>query len=97
MLGGRYANYGNNPENYSLPGYSLGGEAGLFSEGFSLGESELTVSAIIDSLFYGQLTLAFADEGGSTEVGIKEAFVQTSTLYEGLTIKLGRFFLVLVI
>jgi len=74
ILDGRFANYQNNPDNYNLPGYSLGNEAGLFSDGFSLGESELTLSSNIDQLFYGQITLAFADEDGSTEVGIEEAF-----------------------
>lgn len=92
ILDGRYASYENNPDNYRLPGYSLGNEAGLSSEGFSLGESELTLSANIDPLFYGKLTLSFADEDGSTEVGIEEAFAQTSALYDGLTIKMGRFF-----
>ena len=92
VLDGRYANYQNNPDNYRIAGYSLGGEAGLASEGLSLGESELTLSANIDQLFYGKLTLAFADENGSTEVGIEEAFAQTSALYDGLSVKMGRFF-----
>ncbi len=38
----------------------------MFSEGLSLGESELTLSANVNQLFYGKLTLAFADEDGST-------------------------------
>ncbi len=92
ILDGRFANYQNNPDNYSLPGYSLGNEAGLFSDGFSLGESELTLSSNIDQLFYGQVTLSFADDNGSTEVGVEEAFAQTSSLFDGLTIKMGRFF-----
>ncbi len=92
ILDGRYASYQNNPDNYQLPGYSLGNEAGLFSDGFSLGESELTLSSNIDQIFYGQITLAFADNNGSTEVGVEEAFAQTSSLFDGLTIKMGRFF-----
>ncbi len=92
ILDGRYANYQNNTDDYQLTGYSLGGESGLFSEGLSLGESELTLSANIDQLFYGRITLAFADEDGATEVGIEEAFAQTPALYDGLTLKMGRFF-----
>ncbi len=92
ILDGRYASYENNPDNYKLPGYSIGAEAGLFAEGLSLGESELTLSSSIDPLFYGKITLSFADEDGSTEVGIEEAFAQTSALYDGLTIKMGRFY-----
>jgi predicted Holliday junction resolvase-like endonuclease len=80
ILDGRYANYQNNPEDYHLTGYSLGGESGLFSEGLSLGESELTLSANVDQLFYGKITLAFADEDGGTEICIEEAFAQTPAL-----------------
>jgi len=92
ILDGQYAHYKNNPNDYRLAGYSLGGESGLSSQGLSLGESELTLSANVDQLFYGKLTLAFADEAGNTEVGIEEAFAQTSALYDGLNIKIGRFF-----
>ncbi|WP_198262857.1 hypothetical protein [sulfur-oxidizing endosymbiont of Gigantopelta aegis] len=92
ILDGRYANYKNDPDAYHITGYSLGGEAGLFSKGLSLGESELTLSSNIDQLFYGKITLSFADEDGNTELGIEEAFAQTSALYDGLTIKMGRFF-----
>ena len=44
ILDGVYASYKNNPKDYALPGYTLGGEAGLAPEGFSLGHSEITFS-----------------------------------------------------
>ncbi len=39
ILDGVYASYKNNPEDYALSGYALGGEARLASEGYSLGHS----------------------------------------------------------
>ncbi len=93
ILDGRYASYQNNPDNYQLPGFSPGDEAGLVPEGFSIGESELTLSSNIDQLFYGKATFSFADDvDGSTSAEVEEAFVQTSALFDGLTIKMGRFF-----
>ena len=56
ILDGVFASYKNNPDDYMLSGYALGGEAGLAAEGFSLGHSEITLSNNIDDKFFGQLT-----------------------------------------
>lgn len=92
VLDGRFARFDNKPENYELPGFMLGGEAGLGTEGFALGHSELIFSANIDDRFYGQFTAAVADHGGKTEVDLEEAFIQTLGLGGGFTVKTGRFF-----
>ena len=95
-LDGGYASYKNDPEDYSLPGYILGGEAGLAPEGFSIGHSELTMSNNIDNRFFGQVTLAVADHEGETEVELEEAFFETlslgSGLGSGLGLRGGRFY-----
>ncbi|PCI69185.1 MAG: hypothetical protein COB26_06625 [Piscirickettsiaceae bacterium] len=88
ILDGRYASYSNNPDDYALAGFALGEEAGLDQSGFSVGESEITLSSTIDDKFYGQMTLAFSDEG----VEVEEIFFQTLGLSDGLTVKGGRFF-----
>jgi len=88
ILNGTYSDYQQNPDNYFIQGFPLGSEASLATKGFSLGESEITLSANIDQAFYGQLTLAFSDDG----VGVEEAFAQTTALANGLTLKMGRFF-----
>ena len=80
------------PDDYELPGFSLGGEAGLGEQGFSVGHSELIMDANIDDKFYGKMTLALADHDGATEVELEEAFIQTLGLGYGLTAKGGRFF-----
>lgn len=91
-LDGRFASLDNDPDDYELPGFALGGESGLGSQGFSLGESELLISSNIDNNLYGQATIGFHDDDGSTEVDLEEAFIQTLGLGKGLTLKAGRFF-----
>jgi len=92
ILDGRYANYDNDPEDYEIPGFSLGGEAELPESGFSLGHIELSASAEIDNIFSGQVTVAIAEHDGETEVEVEEAFVETLGLGNGLTVRAGRFF-----
>ena len=92
ILTGAYNSFDNNPDNYKLPGYMLGSEAGLGEEGFSLNHTELVMSANIDEHFFGKMTLALAEHNGSTEVELEEAYIQTLGLGHGLTVKAGRFF-----
>ncbi|HBR99188.1 MAG TPA: hypothetical protein DD979_17690 [Gammaproteobacteria bacterium] len=61
------------------------------SEGFSLGHTELTMDANVDDQFYGRLTAVLEDHGVETEIGLEEAFVETTGLPSGLQLKLGRF------
>lgn len=75
-----------------IPGFIAGGELGPGESGFSLGESELNLNANVDSLFFGNLTLALEVEDGETEVAVEEAWVQTTGLSRGLTLVGGRFF-----
>lgn len=93
ILDGKYAAYSRDPEAYALPGFQLGGEAGLAREGFGVGESELIASANVDPYFYGQLTAAVhQEEGGGTEFELEEAFFDTLALPAGFTLRGGRFF-----
>ena len=92
VLNGGFNQYQNNPEDYALDGFALQGEGELGKEGFSLGESELTVSANIDQALYGQATIAIHEHEGETEVEIEEAFIESLGLGNGLTARAGRFF-----
>jgi len=92
ILDGRYASLSEDPETYALPGFQLSGETGPGERGFALGHSELVMSANADDLFYGKLTAALHSEGGSTEIELEEAYVQTLGLDHGLTVRGGRFF-----
>ena len=92
ILDGRYANLDNDPEGYELPGFALGGEAGVGEKGLAIGHTELVMSANVDDKFYGQLSLALAEHDNKTEVELEEAFIQTLGLGNGMTVKAGRFF-----
>lgn len=92
ILSGTYSNHSQDPAGYRITGFPLPGDA--LDEikpqrGFSLGESELGISANIDPLFYGAMNFSIhPDDTVSTE----EAFIQTTSLPYGLTLKAGRFF-----
>lgn len=89
ILNGTYSQFSNNPEDYAIPGFALAEETGPGEEGFSLGESELSMSANIDDLFYGSFTAALT---GENEVEVEEAYIETLGLGYGLTVKAGRFY-----
>ena len=93
ILDGHYVSFDNDPDDYELPGFALGGESGLKTKGLSLGESELVMSANIDDKFFGKATLGLHNEEGGTEVDLEEAYIQTTGLGNGLSMKAGRFFL----
>ena len=76
----------------SVPGFLPGGELGPGGSGLSLGESEVNLKANIDSGFFGNLTLALEDEDGETEVAVEEAWIQTTALPGGVTLRGGRYF-----
>jgi hypothetical protein len=92
ILDGRYTNFDNDPEEYELPGFQLGGEAGLGEKGFALGHSELAMSANVDDWFYGNLNAAIHSHEGETELELEEAYIETLGLGNGLTLRGGRFF-----
>jgi hypothetical protein len=81
------------PDNdFAVPGFMSDEEAGPGADGFSVGESELNARANIDDRFFGNLTLAIADEDGATEVELEEAWFETLALPQGLQLRGGRFF-----
>jgi hypothetical protein len=84
--------YDNDPEDYTIPGYPLGGEAGPAAEGLSLAETELTLSANVDDKFTAMLNVPLVIEDGETAVEIEEAWVETLGLPGGLAVRMGRFF-----
>lgn len=90
VLSGGYNGLSKDPETWSIPGFlPSGGEVGPGTRGLTLSESEITLAANIDHLFYGSLTFAVTPED---EVEVEEAYVQTTALPAGLRLKAGRFF-----
>ncbi len=88
-LSGTVANLSQDPKQYRLQGFMPnGGEIGPGARSFSLGESELTLSANIDPNFAGQLTFSMASDNS---VSVEESFFQTKALLDGSNLKAGRF------
>jgi hypothetical protein len=92
ILNGQYAHHSLDPDDYVRAGFPLAGDAGPGAQGLSLGESEVSFAASIDEKFSGQLTLAISSEDGQDKLGIEEAFVDTTALPAGFTLRAGRFF-----
>jgi hypothetical protein len=82
--------YGGLQRSPTLPatGFAMSANPG-HSQGFNLGESELGISATIDPDYRGVATLALAPAGGVT---VENAFVQTTSLGNGVNLKFGRYF-----
>ncbi|WP_455365582.1 hypothetical protein [Kaarinaea lacus] len=89
VLEGRYVDYS---EDFELPGFQLGGEAGIYEKGFSIGHNELTLSANVDEYFYGMFNVAITREESETIVEMEEAYIETLGLGQGFTIKGGQFY-----
>ena len=89
ILQGTAARSSLDPNTYRITGFAPPtGEIGPARRGFSLGESELFMTANIDPYFRGQLVASLTPED---TVEVEEAFFQTLALGKGFTIKGGRF------
>jgi hypothetical protein len=87
ILSGTYGSLQRNP---SIPatGFAFNPNPG-HERGFNLGESEMGISANIDPQYRGVATLALDPAGG---ISVENAFVQTSSLGDGVNLKFGRIF-----
>ncbi|MFP5381833.1 MAG: TonB-dependent receptor [Gammaproteobacteria bacterium] len=86
ILQGRYAHL-DDIEARRIEGFLPAGHGAAAARGFSIDGTELILSANIDPYFRGQTILALFDE----EVEIEEAWVQTTSLGHGVSVKGGRF------
>ena len=75
-----------------IPGFQPGGEIGTGGSGFSIGEAEINMKANVDSRYFANVTVGIGEDAGEVEVGIEEAWLQTTDLPAGLTVTGGRFF-----
>ncbi len=91
ILSGIYTRTSKDPANYAISGFQLpvGAEVGPGTRGFSLAESELAVAASIDPWLRGDAFIALHPDD---TVSVEEAYLQTTSLGNGLSLKAGRFF-----
>jgi hypothetical protein len=91
ILSGTYTRTSLDPSKYSLTGFAVppGAEIGPGDRGFSLAESELGFAASIDPWLRGAANIALHSDNS---VSVEEAYIQTTSLGHGLSLKAGRFF-----
>ena len=91
ILSGLYTRTSQDPANYAITGFQLpvGAEAGPGTRGFSLAESELGFSASIDPWLRGSANISLHPDD---TVSVEEAYIQTTSLGHGVSLKAGRFF-----
>ena len=89
VLNGNYVADSRDPAGARVAGYPLSGDAALKPRGFSLDESEVTLAANVDPYLMANLTFSF---GADNQPSVEEAYVQSTALPGGLTIRGGRFF-----
>jgi hypothetical protein len=91
ILSGLYTRTSQDPANYAITGVQLPGNVpiGPGTRGFSLSESELGLFASVDPWFRGAANIAIEPDN---TVSVEEAYIQTTELGHGFTLKAGRFF-----
>ena len=80
----------NDPDDYFIPGFPLGGEAGAIADGLGIDETEINIAANVDDKFRARLTAAIFVEDGEAGVELEEAWVETTALPGGLAVLAGR-------
>jgi hypothetical protein len=90
ILSGLYTRTSQDPANYALAGFPLppGAQAGPGTRGLSLTESELALAASIDPWLRGATNISLHPDN---TVSVEEAYIQTTSLGNGLSLKAGRF------
>lgn len=88
----KLSQYSEDPEDDVIPGFQVGGETGLPPEGFSLDETEITLSANVDQTLYGEITVGLHEDEDETEINVEEAFFDTLGLPGGTALRGGRFY-----
>jgi hypothetical protein len=91
ILSGLSTRTSKDPAHYAITGFALppGAEVGPGARGLSLTESELGFAASIDPWWRGAANMSLHPDN---TLSVEEAFIQTTALGNGLSLKAGRFF-----
>jgi hypothetical protein len=90
-LDGKITSYRQDPDAYELPGFGLGGEAGLDDEGFSLNHSEFSMR--VDAQYLtAKLTTVIEEDDGDIDAELEELYLESVGLGNGITLRAGRYF-----
>jgi len=91
ILSGIYSRTTQDPADYAITGVALPSSVavGPGTRGLSLSESELGLAASVDPWLRGAANIAIEPDN---TVSVEEAYIQTTSLGHGLSLKAGRFF-----
>lgn len=90
ILDGKFGYFSKSFASYRNPGFALGEDASTpGTRGLSIGESEIDFSANVDQWLHAALVLSFESDNTPS---VEEAYLQTTSLPWGFTVKAGRFF-----
>lgn len=89
VLQGTYSRLTQDPNHYRLAGFLLDPDVTSGKRGFSLGESELTISSNVDDKFAANLVVSLSPVN---TVEVEEAYGIVTALPHGVTPKFGRFY-----
>ena len=89
VLNGNYVADSRSPDGARITGFPLSGDAARKHRGFSLDESEITLAANVDPFLTANLTVSFDRDN---QASVEEAYVQSTALPAGITLRGGRFF-----
>ena len=88
VLNGFYFAASRDPATARIAGIASGSDIGLAPRGFSIGESEVSLTANIDPFMSGFLDISFQNDNTPA---VEEAYILSKDLPYGLTLKGGRF------
>jgi hypothetical protein len=88
VLQGVYANLSQDPNQYAIAGFVPSGDIVPAKRGFSIAESELSLSANVDDKVYGNLVFSLSPEN---TVDVEEAYGLFTAVPYGIAPKFGRF------
>ncbi|KGJ99282.1 hypothetical protein [Thalassotalea sp. ND16A] len=74
-----------------IAGFGVDEHAAGLKSGFWTDHTELAISAPIDDMFFGKMTMVLDEHDGETEIELEEAFIQTTGLDYDLSLRAGRF------
>lgn len=92
-LEGRYVSQ--DTEGFALHGFQATdsfGHLGNYENGFSTGHNAVTISSNIAKSTSGTLDFAIESHDGSSSIDVEEAYIETSALGNGISVKVGQFF-----
>ena len=91
LINGKFHKSSNKKGEFNPAGFQVSSHGHESPQGFSLYESELSLSSDVDDLFSLDSNIIFIDEEGQDKVEIEELYAKTSKLPYGLNLKIGRF------